>query len=84
VREARKAPCLATVEIAVPTVIAAHPAHWNVATNALVRAVVYDNLGLDHPAVSTVLEVLAPIAETELAYGEAADAAMYQIGTDRD
>ncbi len=35
-------------------------------------------------AVTTVLEVLAPIAAAELAYGEAADAKMYQIGTDRD
>jgi len=81
--EARKAPCLATAEIPDATVIAAHPGHWKVATNALVRAVVYDGLGLDHPAVSTVLEVLAPIAAAELAYGEAADARMYQFGTDR-
>ena len=45
---------------------------------------VYDGLGLDHPVVSTVLEALAPVAEAELAYGEVADAAMYQIGTDWD
>jgi hypothetical protein len=83
-REARKAPCLATAEIPDAAVIAAHPGHWNVAADALVRAVVYDGLGLDHPAVRTVLEVLAPIAEAELAYGEAADAAMEQFGTDRD
>jgi len=36
--EARKAPCLATAEIPDATVIAAHPGHWKVATNALVRA----------------------------------------------
>jgi len=42
------------------------------------------SLGLDHPAVRTLLEVLAPIAAAELAYGEAADAAMYQIGMDWD
>lgn len=83
-REALKAPGLETADIPDAEAIAAHPAHWNVATNALVRAVVYDGLGLDHPAVSTVLEVLAPIAAAELAYGEAADAAMYQIGTDWD
>ena len=64
--------------------IAADPAHWNVATDALVRAVVFDGLGLDHPAVSTLLEVLAPIAEAELAYRKAADAAIYQIATDWD
>jgi hypothetical protein len=83
-REAQKAPCLASADIPDAEAIAAHPAHWNVATEALVRAVVYDGLGLDHPAVSTVLEVLAPIAAAELAYGEAADAAMFQIGTDQD
>ncbi len=82
--EARNAPSLATAEIPDAAVITADSAHWNVAANALVRAVAYDGLGLDHPAVSTLLEVLAPIAEAELAYGEAADAAMYQIGTDWD
>jgi hypothetical protein len=82
--EAQQAPCLASADIPDAEAIAAHPAHWNVATEALVRAVVHDGLGLDHPAVSTVLEVLAPIAEAELAYGEAADAAMFRIGTDSD
>lgn len=43
--------------------IAADPANWNVATDALIRAVSYDGLGLNHPAVSTLLEVLVPIAE---------------------
>ena len=80
----RNAPSLATAEIPDAAVIAADPAHWNVATDALIRAVVYDGLGLDHPAVRTLLEVLAPIATAELAYGEAADAAMYQIGMDWD
>ena len=82
--QARNAPSLATAQIPDAAVIAADPAHWNVATDALIRAVVFDGLGLDHPAVRTLLEVLAPIAEAELAYGEAADAAMYQIGTDWD
>src|ERR1019366_7077222 len=82
--EARNAPCLATAEIPDAAVIAADPAHWNVATDALVRAVVFDGLGLDHPAVRSLLEVLAPIAEAELAFRKAADAAMYQIGTDWD
>jgi hypothetical protein len=80
----RNAPSLATAEIPDAAVIAADPARWNVATDALIRAVVYDGLGLDHPAVRTLLEVLAPIAAAELAYGEAADAAMYQIGMDWD
>ena len=81
VEEARNAPSLATAQIPDAAVIAADPAHWNVATDALVRAVVFDGLGPDHPAVSRLLEVLAPIAEAELAYRKAADAAMYQIGT---
>jgi hypothetical protein len=82
--EARNAPSLATAEIPDAAVIAADPVHWNVATDAPVRAVVFDGLGLDHPAVRELLEVLAPIAEAELAYRKAADAAMYQIGTDWD
>ena len=82
--EARNAPSLATAEIPDAAVIAADPVHWNVATDALVRAVIFDGLGLDHPAVRELLEVLAPIAEAELAYRKAADAAMYQIGTDWD
>jgi len=71
--EARHAPCLLTAEIPDPAVIAAAPAHWNVATNALIRAVVFDGLRLDHPAVRVLLETLAPIAEAELAYGKAVE-----------
>jgi hypothetical protein len=82
--EARNAPSLATAEIPDAAVIAADSVHWNVATDALVRAVVFDGLGPDHPAVRELLELLAPIAEAELAYRKAADAAMYQIGTDWD
>jgi hypothetical protein len=82
--QARDAPCLATAQIPDAAVIAADPAHWNVAASALLRAIVYDDLGLDHPAVSRLLEVLAPLAEAELAYHKAADASMYQIGTDWD
>jgi hypothetical protein len=77
IEEARTAPSLATARIPDAASIAAQSAHWNVAADALIRAVVYDGLGLDHPAVSTLLEALAPIAEAELAYGEAADAALY-------
>ncbi len=81
---ARDAPCLATAQIPDAAVIAADPAHWNVAADALIRAVVFDGLGLDHPAVSTLLKVLAPIAEAEVAYHQAADAAMYGPGLDWD
>jgi hypothetical protein len=82
--EARNAPSLTTAEIPDAAVIAADPVHWNVATDALVRAVVFDGLGPGHPAVRELLEVLAPIAEAELAYRKAADALMYQIGTNWD
>ncbi len=78
--EARNAPCLLTADIPDATVIAAEPAHWNVAASALVRAVVFDGLKLDHPAVSMLLEVLAPIAEAELAYGEAIEAWLHRGG----
>jgi hypothetical protein len=45
--------------------------------------VVFDGLTLDHPAVSMLLGVLAPIAETELAYARA-EASLYSIGADWD
>jgi hypothetical protein len=80
---ARDAPGLATAQVPA-ALITANPAHWNVAANALVRAVVFDGLALDHPAVSALLDVLALIAEAELAYGQAADAAMYGAGPDWD
>jgi hypothetical protein len=82
--QARRAPCLATAQPPDAAVIAADPAHWSVAAEALIRAVVFDGLGLDHPAVSTVHEILAPIAEAEVAYHQAADAAMYGPGLDWD
>ena len=81
--EAQDAPCLLTARIPDAAVIAANPTHWNIAMSALVRAVVFDGLTLDHPAVSMLLGVLAPIAETELAYARA-EASLYSIGADWD
>jgi len=81
--EAQDAPCLLTARIPDAAVIAANPAHWNIAMSALVRAVVFDGLTLDHPAVSMLLGVLAPIAETELAYARA-EASLYSTGADWD
>jgi hypothetical protein len=69
--EARDAPSLLTARIPDAAVIAANPAHWNIAMRALVRAAVFDALTLDHPAVSMLLGVLAPIAEAELAAARA-------------
>jgi len=80
--EARAAPSLLTAQIPGAAVIAADPAHWNVAASALVRAVVCDGLRLDHPAVKTLLEVLAPIAEAELAYRDTAAEARLRLGSD--
>jgi len=82
--QARSAPCLATAQVPDAAVIAADPAHWTVAAEALIRAVVFDGLGLDHPAVSTLLGALAPVAEAEVAYHQAADAAMYGPELDWD
>lgn len=81
--EARTAPSLLTAQIPDAAVIAADPAHWNVAASALARAVVFDGLRLDHPAVKTLLEVLAPIAEAELAYRDAAEARL-RLGWDEE
>ncbi|MGH3235636.1 MAG: hypothetical protein ACRDOH_20765 [Streptosporangiaceae bacterium] len=71
---AQDAPCLLTAQIPDAAVIAADPAHWNIAMSALVRAVVFDGLTLDHPAVSMLLGALAPIAEAELAHARAVGA----------
>jgi hypothetical protein len=68
---ARNAPCLLTANVPEPLVIIADPAQWRVAASVLVRAVVFDRLQVDHPAVSGLLNVLAPIAEAELAHEEA-------------
>jgi hypothetical protein len=82
--EARNAPSLMTAQIPDATVIAADPAHWNVATTALIRAIAFDGLTVDHPAVRTLLGVLAPIAEAELAYRAAADAWFSRDPSERD
>jgi hypothetical protein len=72
--DARSAPSLLTTQLPDAAVIAADPAHWNVATNALMRAVAFDGLSVDHPAVRTLLQTLTPIAEAEFAFREAAEA----------
>jgi hypothetical protein len=67
---ARNAPCLLTATVPDPMVIISHSAEWRIAATVLVRAVVFDGLRVDHPAVSRLLDVLAPIAEEELEYGQ--------------
>jgi hypothetical protein len=68
--EARNAPSLLAADVPNTAVITADSAHWTVASTALIRGVVFDGLQVDHPVVSELLDVLAPIAEAALAYGE--------------
>jgi hypothetical protein len=79
--EAMKAPCLVTAAMPDARVIAADPAHWNVAISVLVRAVLLDGVPVDDPKLGTLLGVLAPVAEAEFAYGQAASLAAFGIGT---
>ncbi len=65
---ARSAPCLLTATVPDPMMIITHPAQWRAAATVLVRAVVFDGLRVDHPAVSKLLATLAPVAEAELAH----------------
>ena len=82
--DARSAPSLLTAQPPDAAVIAADPAHWSVATNALIRAVAFDGLSVDHPAVRTLLETLTPVAEAEFAYRKAADAWFSLDPSDRE
>jgi hypothetical protein len=66
--EAQAAPSLLTGKIPDAAVITADPAHWTIAVSALIRAVIFDGLPLDHPTVSALLAVLAPIVAAEQAY----------------
>ncbi len=68
--EAEDAPSLLTAEIPDAAVIAADSAQWSIAVLTLIRSVVFEGLALDHPAVSALLEVLAPIVAAEQAHWE--------------
>lgn len=78
--EAQDAPSLLTTQIPHPRLIAADSTHWTIATGALIRSVVFDGLTPEHPAVSTLLEALAPVVEDELAYMKTAGDREYSIG----
>jgi hypothetical protein len=45
--------------------IMSDPAQWRVAAEVLVRAVVFDGLPVDHPAVSRLLGVLEELADAQ-------------------
>lgn len=79
--DAMKAPSLATATMPAPRVIAADSAHWNVAVSVLVRAVLLEGVSVGDPEVQTILGVLAPVAEAEFSYGQAANLAAFGIGT---
>ena len=64
--EAQDAPSLLTAKLPDAQTIDADPPHWTIATEALIRAVVFDGLSLDHPAVSTLLDILTPVVEDEI------------------
>jgi hypothetical protein len=68
--EAQDAPSLLTTGIPDVAVIAADSAQWNIAVLTLIRSVVFEGLTLDHPAVTALLEVLAPIVAAEQAHWE--------------
>jgi hypothetical protein len=78
--EARDAPSLLTAKLPDPATITADPRHWTIATEALIRAVVFDGLSLDHPAVSALLQALVPVVEDEVAHMRDMDEPMYSIG----
>lgn len=63
---AQEAPCLLAADVPPAGVIAANPAHWHVASDVLIRAVVFDGLQPDHPSVRALADVLAPVAQAEL------------------
>jgi hypothetical protein len=81
--EARNAPCLLTATAPDPLVIIRDPAQWQVAASVLVRAVVFDGLRVDHPAVSRLLDVLTPVARAEIAHQEALERG-YASGWDEE
>jgi hypothetical protein len=66
--EAYDAPCLATAVVPPAVVIADDPTQWRVAANVLIRAVAFDRLDPGHPAVTALLDALAPVIEAELRY----------------
>lgn len=78
--EAQDAPSLLTAKLPDARTIAADPSHWAIATEALIRAVVFDGLTLEHPVVSALLEVLTPVVEDEIDHMRFRDDDEYSIG----
>lgn len=81
--KAAQAPSLSMAAVPDAPVIAAAPAHCTLALFAAVRAVVLDDLLLEDPGVSALLDALGPLAEAELADGQAGAAEASQDGIGR-
>lgn len=64
-----RAPSLLGAKVPDAATIRSDPEQWGVAAWVLVRAVVLDGVGVGDPAVKALLEVLAPVAQAELAAG---------------
>jgi hypothetical protein len=64
--EAQNAPSLATAVVPPAAVVVDDPTQWHVAANTLIRAVAFDGLQVGHPAVSALLDTLAPVVKMEL------------------
>jgi hypothetical protein len=78
--EAQDAPSLLTAHLPDLQTIAADPRHWTIATEVLIRALVFDGLTLDHPAVRALLEALTSVVEAEIAHMQDMDDDLYSIG----
>ena len=63
---AQEAPCLLTADVPPASVIVADPLHWHIATDVLIRAVVFDGLEPGHRSVRALADTLAPVAQAEL------------------
>ena len=73
-RSALGVPPLQSANLPDPATIRSDPVQWSVATWVLVRAVVFDGLSVEDPAVAGLLGVLAPVVEAGLAAWELAAA----------
>lgn len=63
---AQEAPSLQTADVPPAGLIVADPAHWHVAADVLIRAVVFDEMEPGHPSVRALADVLTPVVQAEL------------------
>ncbi len=65
VAEAASAPVLADAVIPTPSELASGFAHWEIASHALIRAVVLDGVPVTDPRVGDIASALVPVVEKE-------------------